>query len=397
MRQALIIGAGIAGPVAAIALQRAGIAATIYESYSGTAESVGGFLTVAVNGQYALRTLELDHCLAAGFPTPDMAISSGSGKLLAAFPYGPTLPNGPVARTISRSDLYTALRAEAQDRGIEILHGKRLLDAESDGSAVRAHFADGSSAVGDLLIGADGLRSRTREIIDAAAPSARYTGLLNTGGYANGVRLASPPGELNLIFGRRAFFGYVVHPDDTVWWFANLPESTEPCPKDLSCMDLRARLVTLFDRDRSPALDIIGRTAALAAPYGTYDFPSVPTWSRDLMIIIGDAAHAASPSAGQGASLAIEDAVVLAHALSEKSSATAAFEHFEQSRRARVERVVAWGKKAGDGKAPGAFGRLIRDHIVFPFFVGPHAGRGKADPLSWIYEFPSHWDALATS
>ncbi|MFE3192595.1 FAD-dependent oxidoreductase [Nocardia sp. NPDC059240] len=396
MRHALIIGAGIAGPVTAMALQRAGISSTVYESRSETAEAVGGFLTVAVNGQAALEVLGLRHCLDSGFPTPDMAITSGAGKLLAAFPYGPMLPDGRTARTITRSDLYCALREEALRRDIDIQHDRRLLDAVSNGEMVRAFFADGSSAIGDLLIGADGLRSRTREIICDTSPPARYTGLLNTGGYARGLRVHTPPGELNLIFGRHAFFGYVVHPDKSIWWFANLPERIEPTPQGLSAMDIRDRLTTLFARDRGPILDIVAHTPDLATPYGTYDFPRVPAWYRNLMIILGDAAHAASPSAGQGASLALEDAVVLARALTERPSITGAFTSFEDLRRPRVERVVAWGRKTGDSKAAGPVGRLIRDHVIFPHFVGRRSGRGRADPLAWLYDFPATWDAVLT-
>ncbi|QIS13826.1 FAD-dependent oxidoreductase [Nocardia arthritidis] len=391
MRHALIIGAGIAGPAAALALRRAGIRSTVYESHSTSAESVGGFLTVAVNGRNALRALDCADCLREGFPTPRMSIYSGTGKRLAAFDYGPTLADGDSCRTMNRTDLYAALRATALARDIEIVHGKRLVEVEPRRAGVRAVFADGSAADGDLLIGADGLRSRTRMLIDPAAPPARYTGLLNTGGYAHGAKVDAPVGEMTFVFGRRAFFGYVRHPDDAVWWFTNFGAAAEPRPDELAAMDVRARLNDLFAGDNSPALDLIAHTEQLIAPFGTYDFPSVPTWYRDGMIIIGDAAHAASPASGQGASMALEDAVVLGKALRDEASVESAFASYERQRRARVEHVVAWGKKRGDRKAPGYLGRLLRDHVIFPLFVA--RGAGATDPNAWMYEFPAEWDA----
>ncbi|MEU0505356.1 NAD(P)/FAD-dependent oxidoreductase [Nocardia sp. NPDC005998] len=392
MRHALIIGGGLAGATTALALRKAGLESTIFEAHAESAEGVGGFLTVAVNGQHALNALGCGHVLEGGFDTPRMALYSGTGKRLAAFDYGPSLPNGVVACTISRPVLYGALRREALEAGIEIVHGKRLVEAEPGSAGVTAHFADGTDAHGDLLIGADGLRSRTRTVIDAAAPAARYTGLLNTGGYARGLSLDAAPGVLTFVFGRRGFFGYVVHPDNTVWWFANLTAPDEPAATELSTMDIRARLNATFAHDRSPALDIVSHSPDMTTPFGTYDFPTVPTWHRDAMVIVGDAAHAASPSAGQGASMAFEDAVVLARALRDRPSIPGAFAAYEHQRRERVERVVAWGKKAGDGKAPGLFRRLLRDHVVFPLFVSRGADRTTADPQAWMYEFPFTWD-----
>jgi len=95
------------------------------------------------------------------------------------------------------------------------------------------------------------------------------------------------------------------------------------------------------------------------------NMPKVPTWYRGPMIIIGDAAHAASPSSGQGASMAIEDALVLAKCLRDVPDTTAAFAAFERIRRPRVERVVAFGARSSNSKAPGRVGRVVRD-IMLP-------------------------------
>src|SRR5438034_8403779 len=121
MRTALVIGAGIAGPVAAIALQRAGITPTLYEAHEGTADEVGAFLTLQVNGVNALRALDVGHVVTGiGFATPRMRFRSGTGKVLGEVGTGGALPDGTLAVTLRRGDLYRALRDEARRRGIAI-------------------------------------------------------------------------------------------------------------------------------------------------------------------------------------------------------------------------------------------------------------------------------------
>ena len=109
-RDALIIGGGIAGPVTAMALQRAGIKATVYEAYPTDAGAAGAFLTIAVNGLDALRTLDLHRqVMAAGFPTATIELFSGTGKRLGQVPIGGTLSDGTMTHTIKRADLYRIL------------------------------------------------------------------------------------------------------------------------------------------------------------------------------------------------------------------------------------------------------------------------------------------------
>jgi 2-polyprenyl-6-methoxyphenol hydroxylase-like FAD-dependent oxidoreductase len=293
------------------------------------------------------------------------------------------------SRTLKRADLYAALRDEAVRRGVEISYGKRLTDASLKSDGVTAVFEDGSSATGDLLIGADGLRSRTRSLIDPAAPRARHLGLLNTGGFAPaGLKVPGEPGVQNFIFGRRCFFGYLIHPSGEIWWFANPPSPKEPTPAELAATPWRARLLDLFKDDQGPMLPIIEATGHILPGWNTYDFPTVPRWFNDRMVIIGDAAHATSPSSGQGASMAIEDAVVLGQCLRDVPSTREAFATFERLRRTRVERVVAQGKRNGSGKAPGLVGAVMRD-----LFMPVMARRmEKKDMLGWITGHRLVWD-----
>lgn len=365
-RSALIIGGGIAGPAAAMALQKAGIDPVIYEARPGRADGAGAFLTLAPNGADALRAIDADTpALAAGFPTPAIVLRSGTGKYLGAGPTG--LPGGVPSQTLKRGDLYQALHEEAARRGVPIEHGKRLVAAEHSGDAVRAVFADGSEATGDLLIGCDGVHSTLRRIIDPAAPGPAYSGLINTGGYASGVPVDTAPGSYEMIFGRRAFFGYAVAPGREVWWFANLPRRDEPARDELTAIsdeEWRRRLLRLFAPDAGPAIELIEATPGLSAVSPIHTMPHLSTWHAGRMIVIGDAAHAPSPSSGQGASLSIEDAVVLARCLRDLPGHEQAFTRFETLRRPRVEQIVKAAARVNNSKAAGPVARRVRDAVL---------------------------------
>lgn len=367
-RTALVIGGGIAGPAAAMALQKAGIDAVVYEAQPAGVDGIGAFLTLASNGVDALRVLGADEsAVGAGFSTPRITLRNATGKHLGESRTGGSLPDGTTSQTIKRADLYRVLLDEATSRGIHVEHGKRLVAAEESGDGVRARFADGTAAVGDVLIGCDGVHSTVRRIIDPAAPAPTYAGLLTTGGQARGVRVDTEPGSYEMIFGKRAFFGYAIAPDREVWWFANVPHRGEPARGELEAVDdheWRRRLLELYAEDTGPAITLIEATPQLPPMSPIHVIPHLPTWHNGRMIVIGDAAHAPSPTSGQGASLSIEDAVVLAKCLRDPVSPQAAFTSFEATRRPRVERIIKWAARINNSKAAGPVARVFRDAML---------------------------------
>lgn len=280
------------------------------------------------------------------------------------------------------------MRDEAVRAGAQVRYGCEVVAATESAAGVAVTCSDGSIVEADLLIGADGLRSRVRTIIDPAAPRATYQGLLNTGGIARGVPVDSPVGTMVMTFGRRCFFGHVLAPDGTVWWFANPVHRHEPDAAELARIRATFRDDLLADLagDGTQAAALLAATDDLLAPYGTYYFPSVPTWRTDRMLIVGDAAHAVSPAAGQGASMAIEDAVVLGQCLQDNAGSgyriRGALAAYEQARRARVEAVVAQGKRNGSGKIAGPVGRVVRD-LFFRQVLRRVVAR-DGDPQAWI-------------
>lgn len=394
-RTALIAGGGVAGAAAAIALQQVGVEPVIYEARDEGPVGAGAFLTIATNGIDALRALGADiPVLERGFPTPTMVVRSATGKLLGSMMTGVALPDGTLSHTLKRTDLYAALTSEAVARGVRIEYQKKLIDAHAEGDRVRVAFADGSEAVGAMLIGADGVHSAVRRIVDPAAPGERYEGLLSTGGYVRGVEVAAPIGSYEMIFGRRAFFGYVPAPDGQVWWFANLPRSGEPSAdqrSDSAASDLRAHLVEAFADDAGPAQDLVRATPELAALTPLHTVPRLAHWHRGPIVLIGDAAHAPSPTSGQGASLSIEDAAELAWAIRRNGSLTSALSAFEASRRQRVEPIVRAASRMNSSKAPGPIGRAIRDAIM------PTAMRIMADSKTMRKPFQHHIEPLGAA
>jgi 2-polyprenyl-6-methoxyphenol hydroxylase-like FAD-dependent oxidoreductase len=259
---------------------------------------------------------------------------------------------------------------------------------------VVARFEDGTRATADLLVGADGVHSATRRLIDPAAPEGRYVGLVNFGGYTPNARVAAEPGNWQMIFGRRAFFGYVLDPAAGAVWFANVPRAkvSQAERAATTAEQWQAQLVDLFASDRGPAADLIAAGRLQLAGDNTYDLPSVPTWHKGPMIVIGDAAHAPSPTSGQGASMAAEDAVVLAKSLRDLPDIPRAFATYEQLRRRRVERIVAQGARTGSTKTQGPVGRVVRDLLLPPVFRFLVTDRSMA----WIYDHHLDWDTPAT-
>ncbi|MEO3781992.1 NAD(P)/FAD-dependent oxidoreductase [Actinocorallia sp. B10E7] len=391
VRTALVVGGGIAGPAAAMALRKIGVEATVCEARPGRADGVGVFLTLGSNGLDALRTLGADTGpLAAGFPTPGILLRSSTGRELGVSAISAAPQDGPVSRTVKRSDLYRAVYGEAAAQGIRFEHGKRLVHAQDTGPSVRALFEDGSEATADLLVGADGVHSTVRRLIDPEAPSPVYGKLLNLGGYARGVKLDADPGSYVMIFGRKAFFGYVLSPDGEVWWFANVPRRDEPARAELEPVSAEAwlhRLKDLFADDAGPAVRILEATSPddvmRASPL--HLLPHLPRWHHGRMVVIGDAAHAPSPSSGQGASLAIEDAVELARCLRDVPDLPLA--RFEELRRPRVERIIKAAARVNSSKAAGPVGRVFIDAFL-PLILRLAAGgeqtrRTYAHHIDW--------------
>ncbi|MCP1414156.1 NAD(P)/FAD-dependent oxidoreductase [Paenarthrobacter sp. A20] len=399
MLNCMVVGAGIAGLSSGIALHKAGHRPVIFEAYGAPSDGIGGFLTVAVNGFDALETLGLKAAADnLGFSTPLMSMYLGSnGKHLMDFDFGGSLPDGTTARTMTRSELYSLLREEAGRLGIRIVYNKRLTMVEEDRDGVRAVFDDGTTERGDIVVGTDGLHSRVRTLIDPTSPAPRIIPLLNTGGIVPAGVLEPGPmdveaGRMKMVFGKRCFYCYMQDPDGRIWWFANPLQRSSEDPATLDAGARKAWLTRLVAGDRTIMAAIIAATDDIIRPYTTSDFPSIPRWHRERLVLVGDAAHAASPSSGQGASMAIEDAVTLGRSLQglEPDAIPEALARYENERRTRAESVVEWGRRNAAPKIRGQFKRVFEDLVLPVVFRG--IARKSTDNFDWVYRHHIQWD-----
>ncbi|HWD03846.1 MAG TPA: NAD(P)/FAD-dependent oxidoreductase [Amycolatopsis sp.] len=357
----LIAGGGVAGTVTAMALQRAGHEPVVFEAHPSGGADAGAFLTVMHNGMDALKAIGADApVVEASFPALGVELVGPDGATAGTREFDTGELAGP--RTLTRAALYRALQDEAARRGIAVEHGHRLVTAEASGSGVTATFADGSTEAGDLLVGADGLRSVVRTLIDPDAAPPRFTGLTVVYGYTRAEGLPSAPGVYRMIRGSRAAFGFTTAPDGATFWFARIPD-TERSREDVAAVTpagWRDFAFAAFDGDPLPCADIVAATGDDVFGGHSYDVPTTRLWSTPGMVLAGDAAHAASPAAGQGASMALEDSVVLALCLRDLPDAPAAFAAYEKLRRTRVEKLVAAsaGQDVGEER-----GWLYHHHI----------------------------------
>ncbi len=308
------------------------------------------------------------------------------GASSAGVGLGAALPDGTVGLSFRRPDLASELLAEAERRGIEVRYEARVAAVDTSPSTATAHLADGSSVAGDVLVGADGIRSVVRRAIDPAAPEGRYVGLVNFGGVTSGAAFAEAfePHAWTMVFGRRAFFGALPTGGGDVVWFANVPrpqvsEAERASASEAAWID---RLVELAGVDQSPFADLVRAGRLELAGDNTHDLPRVPRWHRDRLVLVGDAVHAPSPSSGQGAAMALEDGIALASALATSPDAAAAFAAYEAHRRPRVERIVRDGARSSSTKTPTGVGMAVRDamlRLVFRHVVTDRSQAWKFD------------------
>jgi 2-polyprenyl-6-methoxyphenol hydroxylase-like FAD-dependent oxidoreductase len=339
----LVIGGGIGGLSAALALRRAGIRVSIFEQQRQLRE-IGSGLTLWSNAVRQLKRLDLFDALASvSAPLQRFEFWSWRGERLGAIPLASldqTL--GVPSVGVHRADLLALLARALADCPIEL--DARCVGFTQDGETVTAQFADGRTATGDLLIGADGLHSAVRAHLLGRRPP-RYAGYTCWRSVTSFEHEAVTPGITSETLGYGTRFGMLPIGQGRVFWYAtaNAREGG-----DDTHAGRKHTLLDLFRRFRPPIVSLIEATDETEIlRHDIYDRPPIRRWGAGRVTLLGDAAHPPTPNQGQGACQAIEDAVALARCLCEDKGVVSALQTYEAHRRGRTASVISQSRRAG--------------------------------------------------
>ncbi|MEO9227503.1 MAG: NAD(P)/FAD-dependent oxidoreductase [Devosia sp.] len=368
--QIAIAGAGIGGLALAIALKRRGHDPVVLERRARDQVTADGiFLTLAPNGLNALRGIGLaDAVSTKGVVTTGIALYNELGKRIGLIDYTAHRDAfGAPSVTIRRGTLGAILLDAALAHSVDVRFGAAVdgVDETADGVTL---IAGGKTLRFDMLAAADGLRSVVRRLAMPGHPAPSFNGLIGSGGIVDVPSVPSTGGLMKMTFGRRAFFGYIKQGDGPVYWFNSFP-GDEDQARVSDPGAFRHLIRSLHADDPLDNLAIINADTSVARAYADYDIPTLPVWHARRIVLLGDAAHAVTPHSGQGASMAIEDGLVLAACIEAEATPEGAFHQFEALRRKRVEAAVALGRQGGQQKKTQSWLSLrIRD-LILPLVV----------------------------
>ncbi|KAL7786968.1 hypothetical protein V8C37DRAFT_412316 [Trichoderma ceciliae] len=372
----VVIGAGIAGCAVYLELKKhlpksnapsEEHDVTIYEAYDtgkdvtpedreqGLTHSstliVGGGLGIAPNGLGVLQRLDEDllrDVTRGGYVISRSNLKNKNGSLLMYID-----PNGSSASETgepskklnmvasSRHSLWRCLRTRIPDKDIVTKRVAQVVGNPEGRNIVQ--FVDGSDPVeADLVIGADGVKSIARRALFPEATEdpypPHYEGLVGIGGFIPVTGLADfvDKGSMNFIFGGNGFFGYyfpdsspsdpnrdspylVSEPGDTLGWWSTYEIKECPDRVTLDMNDVSRQLQERHAGWKDPVIQRVIKSARATNMHPTWTSPPLPTWERDGVVLLGDAAHALPSTSGQGVSQALEDCesfvLFLAHQL----------------------------------------------------------------------------------
>ncbi|TXG92347.1 FAD-binding protein [Rhodococcus rhodnii] len=326
VRTALVVGGGIAGASAAIALTSKGIRTMLVErSDPWTATSSGIF--VYSNGLDALGALGvLPHVLESGFTIDDgcnvYTDHTGAHIVDTVYPSGGTDGRQvPPIVGIRRSELHRALAERTYALDVDVRLGTTVITVDPESG--RADFGDGTSGAFDLVVAADGIRSQLRGLV-CGDISPRYTGL--------GVwrSIHQRPAELRaktMMMGPGKRLGIMPISDDELYLFGTVAEPADVHYENDALPGLMRERFAEFDGPARTFLDELGPQSSVLFTRVEEVLAPLP-WSRGRLVLIGDAAHASTPFLGQGGAMAVTDAVVLADVLGGAASVATALDSF---------------------------------------------------------------------
>jgi 2-polyprenyl-6-methoxyphenol hydroxylase-like FAD-dependent oxidoreductase len=337
MQRALIIGGGVAGMATALAFRKVGIEPTVYEALSATEAAKGSFLMVMRNGVDALNALSAREELAAvSSPIVKVEYRDSLNRIVSAHWIGGYRDDKNCPRAMHHESLFRALKGACTRYGCRVQYEKRATGISSLNAGQRVHFDDGSFADGDFIVGADGIHSKIRSNVDPALSPPTDNGQVIVFGKSSLLGVPYCPGAFSMLYGKNGFFGYSAVNDEALW-FAHVPELPD-CSRQSSSA-IRSWVGGVYCEDSTPASQIILQSKDIHVSR-ILEMTPLRNWWREDIVLLGDAAHAVSPAAAQGASMALEDAAVLGKCLRDINDRSEAFSAYEHLRRRRVEMLA---------------------------------------------------------
>jgi 2-polyprenyl-6-methoxyphenol hydroxylase-like FAD-dependent oxidoreductase len=336
-RTALIVGAGIGGLSAGLALRQAGWNIRIFERASSPRE-LGFGLGLAPNAIAALRKLGIaDVVLARGFEPRRAELRRLDGSVLKRAELPPGALGGPMILTL-RPALHGALLEAVGVDAITLENDVTGFTVKGNG--VTLQTAGGRAAEGDLLIGADGVGSVVRRALHPAEPPPRSSGLVAVRGAVHGA--LRHLGDLDAVYylGRGVESMLVRASDTGIYWFLSMARALVPP----TMQDPTAILALMSPRFDSTFRAVTSTTEDLRYDE-LVDRDPIPFWGRDVVTLLGDAAHPVLPHTGQGAAQAITDAVTMAEALTGDVDIERALRAYERERLAKTATLLRQGRR----------------------------------------------------
>lgn len=341
--RAIIVGGGIGGLSAAIALRRVGVEAVVFERAPEPRE-VGAAVGLWSNAVRALKGLGLYAPVRELGAEIGAEIRTWRGRKLFEISADELRGRyGEANLLVHRADLQSALLSALPEGAVRF--GARFVSFAQVGAGVTARFADGREEKGDLLVGADGLRSNVRAaLLDDGPP--RYAGLTAWRGVAPSDGFA-PEGAGLELWGRGSEVGVMSIGGGRAYWYVtrNVPEGAAEGPAGR-----KSEVLDLLRGWYGPASAAVEATEeAKILRTDIYDREPVERrWGEGRATLLGDAAHPMTPHLGQGACQAIEDAAVLADCLRRaKESPAAALRLYEGRRAPRTAALVRQSRRTG--------------------------------------------------
>ncbi|MBE7104656.1 FAD-binding protein [Bacillus cereus] len=357
MNNVIIIGGGIAGLCAAISLQKTGLNVKVYDKNIEPTVAGAGII-IAPNAMQALEPYGISEQIKKlGNESDGFNLVSEKGSILSKL----TIPTCyPKMDSIHRKDLHQLLLSALQKGTVE--WGKECVKIDqNEENALKILFQDGSEALGNILIAADGIHSVVRKQV-TQSDGYRYAGYTCWRGVTPAHNL-SLTNDFIETWGTNGRFGIVPLPNNEVYWYALInAKARDPKYKTYTTADLYNH----FKNYHSPIPDILNNASDVTMIHrDIVDINPMKQFFDKRIVFIGDAAHALTPNLGQGACQAIEDAIILAECIKRNAHYRQAFIEYEQKRRARIEIIsnTAWkvGKMAQIESKPLA---ILRNQVM---------------------------------